>query len=231
MNIALILSGGIGSRAASDVPKQYISVAGRMIVTHCAERFIAHPMIDAVQIVAVEEWRERISDELSISAKLKGFSNSGANRQLSILHGLRDIARYAGENDVVIIHDAARPSVSEMLISACLSGIKGHDGVMPALPMTDTVYYSEGGTRADRLLEREHIYAGQSPEAFYLGKYLAANERLLPDAILTIHGSSEPAVMAGLDIALIPGETENFKITTAEDLRRYQKLLAEDEAR
>lgn len=225
MNIALILSGGVGKRLSSGVPKQYISVAGKMVVTHCAERFLTHPMIDTVQIVAAEEWQGRIASELGGAAKLHGFSEPGENRQLSIYNALQDIAHFADKNDVVIIHDAARPMVSEDLISACLSGIAGHDGVMPVLPMTDTVYYSADGKRVDHLLERERIFAGQAPEAFYLGKYLAANEALLPDAILTINGSTEPAVLAGLDVVTVPGDRSNFKITTMDDLERYRGLM------
>ena len=223
MNAALLLSGGTGSRLSPDMPKQYIPVAGKMIVTRCLETLLRHPELDAVQIVAAEEWRGAIRAELSDSAKLKGFSAPGATRQLSILNGLRDLARFTAADDVVLVHDAVRPQASTALISAVLAAAREHDGAMPVLPMTDTVYYGDG-TRVERLLERERIYAGQAPEAFRFGKYLRANEDLLPDKILSVRGSSEPAVMAGLDVALIPGEAGNFKITTAEDLERYRKL-------
>ena len=225
MNIALLLSGGTGSRLSSEVPKQYLTVAGKMIITHCLERLALHPEIDAVQIVAAPRWREAILDELPAAAKFRGFSAPGETRQLSIYHGLLDIRDYAGEEDTVIIHDAARPCVSEELISRCLRRISGHDGVLPVLPMTDTVYYSEQGTRVDRLLDRGKIFAGQAPEAFRLGKYLEANRVLLPERILAINGSTEPAVMAGMDVVMIPGEKGNFKITTAEDLARFEELM------
>ena len=77
----------------------------------------------------------------------------------------------------------------------------------------------------------EQIFAGQAPEAFRFGKYLRANEALLPDKIFTINGSSEPAVMAGMRIALIEGEESNFKITTKADLERFceiQKMNSKD---
>lgn len=225
MNIAILLSGGTGSRLRSDTPKQYIAVAGRMIVSHCLERLCRHPMIDAVQVVAAEMWRDDIIRECTFSEKLKGFSVPGDNRQLSILNGLWDVSLFASSEDVVLVHDAARPLVSDEMITACLTEIEGHDGVMPVLPMTDTVYYSADGERVDKLLERRTIFAGQAPESFRLGKYLSANERLLRDEILKINGSTEPAIMAGMDIAMIPGEKENFKITTRDDLERYASLL------
>ncbi len=96
------------------------------------------------------------------------------------------------------------------------------------LPMTDTVYYSDtSGSRVERLLDRSRIYAGQAPEAFRLGKYLEATERLLPEKILSINGSTEPAILAGMDIAMIPGDKGNFKITTREDLEHYRRIVEE----
>ena len=228
MNIAILLSGGKGSRLRSDIPKQYITVVGRMIVSRCLERLCLHPMIDVVQVVAAEMWRDDIIRECIFSEKLKGFSIPGENRQLSILNGLRDVSLFACPEDVVLVHDAARPLVSDEMITACLMEIKGHDGVMPVLPMTDTVYYSADGKKVEKLLERGAIFAGQAPESFRLGKYLAANERLLPDKIMKINGSTEPAIMAGMDIAIIPGEKENFKITTRDDLERYASLLEKE---
>ena len=98
---------------------------------------------------------------------------------------------------------------------------------MPVLPMKDTVYYSEDGCTVGKLLDRKTIYAGQAPEVFLLGKYREANRRLLPDRILAVNGSTEPAVMAGLDVAMIPGDERNFKITTRADLERFQKIIQE----
>ena len=228
MNIALLLSGGTGRRMGSDVPKQYISMYGKMIITHCLERICRHPMIDAMQIVAAKEWRDIIFAECEYSDKLRGFSAPGGNRQLSILNGLRDISQYAGKDDVVLVHDAARPLISEDLISACLTEIANHDGVMPVLPMTDTVYYSSDGKQVEQLLDRSRIFAGQAPEAFRLGNYLEANERLLPNGILSVNGSTEPAIIAQLDIVMIPGDKNNLKITTRNDLERYSELLAKE---
>jgi 2-C-methyl-D-erythritol 4-phosphate cytidylyltransferase len=92
---------------------------------------------------------------------------------------------------------------------------------------SDTIVYaSVDGKTISELLDRKRIYAGQAPEAFRLGKYLSANEALLPDKILQIICSTEPAVMCGMDIAMIPGDENNFKITTAKDLERYESICA-----
>jgi len=226
MNIALILAGGSGVRLGADVPKQYILVNGKMVITHCLEVFGTHPQIDAVQIVAHTGWRESIQNQMpeAVLKKFRGFSDPGNNRQYSIYNGLRDIVRYAGEPDIVIVHDAARPLVSASLLSSCVDACREHDGALPVLPMKDTVYLGDGN-RITSLLEREKVYAGQAPEAFVLGKYYEANRRLIPDKIERINGSTEPAIMAGMDIAMIPGDEGNFKITTPADLERFKVVL------
>lgn len=225
MNIALILAGGTGTRLGSDTPKQYMAVKGKMIITHCLQIFGVHPQINAIQIVAHEQWHEEICGQMPVDVmnKFRGFSEPGTNRQLSIYHGLQDIMQYAQESDVIIVHDAARPLVSADMLSACVEACREHDGVIPVLPMKDTVYLGDG-KMITSLLDRNQVYAGQAPEAFLLGKYYEANRCLMPDRLDRINGSTEPAVMAGLDIAMIPGDEGNFKITTQMDLNRFRAL-------
>ena len=239
MNIALILSGGTGTRMGTDIPKQYIEICGKPIISYCMECISKHPNIDAIQIVAEEEWRELISEsieqlaninEVKISSKFKGFSKPGANRQLSIYNGLESVREYADDNDYVFIHDAARPLLDAKQITDCLQAADGHDGVLPVLPMKDTVYSSTDGKTITSLLNRKEIYAGQAPELFVLGKYYEANRKLLPDEISRINGSTEPAILAGMDIAMIPGDEGNFKITTRADLERFEQIIREKDA-
>lgn len=242
MNIALLLSGGTGTRLGADIPKQYIEVSGRPVFSYCLETLLVHPQIDVIQIVAASVWQTEIcqwmdqwvwTEQWEGSAegkgvqdrKFGGFSLPGENRQMSIFHGLEDIRKYAKDTDYILIHDAARPLLSSKQITDCLEGAAGHDGAMPVLPMKDTVYYSRDGRKVGELLDRDRIYAGQAPEVFVLGAYYRANSRLLPERILKINGSTEPAVMAGLDIAMIPGDEGNFKITTKGDLGRFCEMV------
>lgn len=164
-----------------------------------------------------------IEKQFKILGKFRGFSNPGANRQMSIYHALTDIRNYAKEDDKVFIHDAARPFVTTDQITRCLTDIEGHDGVLPVLPVKDTMYMTNG-KRICSLFDRKYIYAGQTPELFLLGKYYEANKVLLPDRILSINGSTEPAVMAGMDIRLSAGDEGNFKVTTKQDLELFKKL-------
>lgn len=228
MNVALILSGGRGTRMGADIPKQYIEVGGKPLIAFCLERLCSHPDIDAVQIVANPQWRGSIAgiiEEAENTEKFRGFSDPGENRQLSILHGLEDIRKFAEDEDYVLIHDAARPLLTGELITRCLGAARGHDGALPVLPMKDTVYASADGHRVTELLRREEIFAGQAPEAFVVGKYYEACRRLSREEILRINGSTEPAILAGMDMVMVPGEEGNFKITTEEDLFRLRDVL------
>ena len=231
MNVAIILAGGTGTRAGLEVPKQYYEVNGKPVISYCLHTFLVHEKIDAVQIVADRMWHGYIMQHLfalPCNEKFRGFSAPGENRQLSVYHALADIRRYALDNDFVIIHDAARPCVMAVQIKDCLKAAKGHDGALPVLQMKDTVYLSGDGKAVSSLLDRGKVFAGQAPEVFLLGKYYEANRALLPDKILKINGSAEPAVMAGMDIAMIPGDEGNFKITTVADLKRFREIVQKD---
>lgn len=228
MAVVLILSGGSGTRLGADIPKQYIEIYGRPVISYCIERLSCHEGINGIQIVANEQWHKKIKECLEKydrNKKFQGFSTPGENRQLSIYNGLTDIRVYADDDEIILIHDAARPMLSAQMITDCLHAVSGHDGVLPVLPMKDTVYQSADGKRVGALLNRSEIYAGQAPEAFRLGKYYEANKRLMPDKILKINGSTEPAVMAGMDIVMIPGDEGNFKITTRDDLERFKEIV------
>ncbi len=236
MNFAIILSGGTGSRLKGiDLPKQYYKVCGRTILSYCMESIGRSGDLDAYVVVAAEEWRGTILQEMQevfsetsfVRKKFQGFAPPGENRQLSVLNGLYALQARAKETDIVLVQDAARPLTSAGLIGRCIEAAKGAGGSMPVLKMKDTVYYSADGTRIDSLLERDKILAGQAPEAFAFGLYLKANECLAEEEMLAVCGSSEPALKAGIPVALVDGEEENFKITTAEDLRRFEKIMEE----
>ena len=228
MNIALVLSGGKGVRLGGEIPKQYREAGGRPVLGYCLDRLSSHEGIDGIHIVADVIWQDLIRGllaEADTGRKFRGFSAPGPNRQMSVYNGLKDIRRYAGDGDNVFIHDAARPLLSDRMISECLDAASGHEGVVPVLPMKDTVYASRDGRRISALLDRSEIYAGQAPEVFRLGAYYEANERLMPEGILKINGSTEPAVMAGMDVIMIPGDEDNFKITTKPDLEKFRRIV------
>ena len=238
MNYAIILSGGTGTRLGLDIPKQYFEVNKKPVIRYVIETMERSGVVDGFVIVAAPEWQEYVQAQISNHEKFMGFAMPGENRQLSIYSGLCHLrTRLEGtymasertevsglDNDIVLIQDAARPNTSLELVERCFALEEDVDGAMPVLPMKDTVYLSEDGKQVSQLLERKQVFAGQAPESFRLGKYLAANEALLPDKILQINGSTEPAILAGMYIQMIPGDEHNFKITTEADLKRFEEI-------
>ncbi|MCR5651655.1 MAG: 2-C-methyl-D-erythritol 4-phosphate cytidylyltransferase [Lachnospiraceae bacterium] len=233
MNAAVLLAGGTGTRAGSDIPKQYIKLSDHMMLTRSAAVLLESGHTDCMYIVAEDRWRDPIIKDIKEAGlpaeKIRGFADPGKNRQLSIKNALvmivSDMDGKPGEDDTVFIHDAARPFLSEELVNSCYKALSGHDGVMPVLPVKDTVYLSSDGKRIDSLLDRSKVYSGQAPELFLLKKYHHANVSLPEEKILKINGSAECAVMDGMDVVMIPGDEKNFKVTTEEDMKKCRMIM------
>ena len=228
MNIALILAGGIGSRMhMGSLPKQYLMYEGKPIIDYCLQVFERHSLIDKIVIVAEPTWQGFINEWLEKSKinKFVSYASPGITRQLSIYNGLKVINEFAKQSDNVIVHDAARPLVSDKIITDCMNALESFDGAMPVLPATDTFYMSENGKSITGLIDRSQLFAGQAPESFRLGKYLKAHESLTQEALEKINGSSEIAYKTGLNIALVEGDVKNIKITTQDDLTKLKMYL------
>lgn len=226
MNYAVILSGGIGSRMRmKGVPKQYIEVDEKPILIYTLEKFEASEKVDSIIIVAASEWQNTILEwinKYSIT-KFSAFALPGEQRQESILNGLEQCVNDTNnDNDVVIIHDAVRPSLSLDLIANCIDSASEYGGCMPVIHISDTVYQSIDGSSISSLLDRNTLFAGQAPEAFRLLEYYKLNKSVDRDELLSYKGTSEIAHRYGMQVRLIPGEDGNLKITTPADLTRFQ---------
>lgn len=245
----ILLSGGVGARLGASTPKQYIEVNGKSILEYTLNAVKAWKTMDSLIIVADKQWWVYIEDmvrrvfldkiketdayiQLSENFEFLGFAEPGKNRQLSIYNALLAIKDYMGKDAVVMIHDGVRPCLSAELIDRCDDAMNHRnmvqgcsDGVMPYLEVKDTVYVKDADGNISGMLDRGSLAAGQTPEFFDYGKYLKANEDLSEEEMLLIHGSTEPAVKAGMKIALVPGDEGNFKITTPEDLERFSQRL------
>ena len=227
-NIAIILSGGTGTRLGGNVPKQYLEVNGKAIIMYCVETIARMQEIEEMVICLADEWKPFMQEELKKAGITKPvvFSQPGEVRQLTIYNALKVLHEQGIDEDaIVVIHDAARPLVSEALLQRCIDGCQEADGVLPVLPVKDTLYMSKDGNSISALLKRSEIVAGQAPEAFRFGKYLAVHDQMSYEDVLKISGSTEIAYKAGLNIKLVPGEELNFKITTTEDLENLKHVL------
>jgi 2-C-methyl-D-erythritol 4-phosphate cytidylyltransferase len=229
--VALILAGGAGTRLGPGTPKQYRSAHDRPVIMYSLSAFQTSGLISGIIVAAAPEWHGFLVEWMakeSIS-KFAAFAAPGPSRQESVLNGLRAATSLAHPDDFVAIHDAARPLVTPGIIRACLEAARAADGAMPALPLGDTVYRGDG-ERVAAALPRDGLWAGQTPECYLFGKYLAAHEGLSGAQLAAMRGSSEAALAAGMDIRLAPGDERNFKITSMADLRRFESVAGGAEA-
>lgn len=228
MNISIILSGGVGSRMGLNLPKQYVIVKERPIISYCLQTFLEDELTDAIVIGVADEWKDFVQEHVAKLNPTKPihYAQPGKTRQYSIYNALKVVKENGySDDDIVLIHDAARPLVSHELIARCFNGCNEADGIMPVIPVKDTTYLSEDGKHIQSLLNRSHLWGGQAPEAFRYGKYLKVHDEMSHEELLKINGSTEIAFKAGLDCQMVEGDPMNFKITTPEDLSNFETII------
>ncbi len=221
----VVVAGGSGQRASrhhGDLPKQYRMVGGQAVLARCLEGFLRCPDVDLV-VPVIGRDHQGFYEALKLEDdRLLPPVTGGADRQTSTLHGLRALASHSP--DLVMVHDGARPFVSSALIGRVLAALEEHGGALPALPVTDTLKRSDDGRRILRTEDRSTLWAAQTPQGFSYPALLAAHERLAQtnDGQFTDDGAI--AQWAGMDVVLVPGEHENFKITTGADFARARSM-------
>lgn len=227
MNTAIILAGGVGSRMGVNRPKQFLMVQDKPVISYCFDIFQNHKDIDKIVVVVSDKWKSFV-EEYAIKygvGKICGYAPAGETRQHSIYNGLKCIDENAHGTDIVIIHDAARPLVSDEIISDCIQGATDFDGAMPVISVKDTVYQSADGKSIDKLLKRAELFAGQAPESFKFDKYYEIHNSVTDEEIGNTAGSSEIAYRHGMEITMVKGSERNLKITTIEDLETFETIL------
>lgn len=227
---ALILSGGSGTRFGNDTPKQYIEVNHKPIIGYVLDIFQHHPFVDRITVVLSPEWQEYM-EQYMLREEITKFSNfalSGKSRQHSILSGLNIINDTFGMSEgKVIIHDAARPLVSNAIIDNCIKTLDDYDMSMPVIPVRDTIYYTNDGCEISELLDRDRLFAGQAPEGCHLRSYLSINQQMSDEELSMTRGTSAAGYKYGLSVGLFPGEERNMKITVNDDLDKFRSLIME----
>jgi 2-C-methyl-D-erythritol 4-phosphate cytidylyltransferase/2-C-methyl-D-erythritol 2,4-cyclodiphosphate synthase len=217
---ALIVAGGTGSRMGGQMPKQYLSLAGKPVIRRTVEVFLGHPDIADVQVVIGPGHRELHDAALAGLAVLPPVAG-GATRQESVRNGLEALA--ARNPDGVLIHDAARPLVSPALIGAVIDALKGSaDAALPLLPVWDSLKHRDSSTRL-RAVPRDDLYRAQTPQGFRFGAIREAHAKF---ANQIVTDDIALADLAGLHVASVAGEETNMKITTASDLELAERLLS-----
>ncbi len=211
---AIIVAAGRGTRAGGEIPKQWQQLGDRTVAAQAMQVFADHPLIDKLILVLHPD---DVETNLWPSDPAAAIVTGGETRRASVLAGLEAVEGYT---DIVLIHDAARPLVSPKIIDDVLAALDKHQGAAPAVPVTDTLWHG-----ADRhvtgVQDRDGLYRAQTPQGFHLAPLLAAHRANTADATDDV----AVARAAGLDVAIVPGDEENIKITTPGDFDRAEKLM------
>ncbi len=219
---ALIPCAGTGSRAGTEVPKQYQPVAGRPLVAHTLAAFGQVSRLSTVLVVvaAGDDTLSRLQD---LPPRVQVAACGGPTRAASVQGGLRELQRRgASDRDWVLVHDAARclvtPALIDRLIDACLDDPVG--GLL-AQPLADTLKHGPQG-RVQATIPREGHWLAQTPQMFRLDTLAQALEA----AGTSVTDEASAIEAAGLQPRLVPGSARNFKVTWPADFALAQALLA-----
>jgi 2-C-methyl-D-erythritol 4-phosphate cytidylyltransferase/2-C-methyl-D-erythritol 2,4-cyclodiphosphate synthase len=225
---AIIVGAGRGHRFGGPLPKQYRELAGVAVLRHALLAFTSHP--EVTQVVAVIHPDDRaLFDAAADGLKIDGVTAGGAERQDSVRNGMEFAAAIApgGAPELVLIHDAARPFISQRLISDVIAALADAPGAVPALAVADTLKRgSEGKVR--ETVDRSGLFRVQTPQGFRFAELAAAHDAA-KGQVLT--DDAAVAEAAGLTVALVPGDDDNFKITTEDDLMRAENMVSGGETR
>jgi 2-C-methyl-D-erythritol 4-phosphate cytidylyltransferase len=226
MITALIVAAGQGRRMGGNRRKQYMELAGRPIVVHSLETFASVACIDGIIVTVpadeIDFCRNHILP-LVKSSKEMILVAGGERRQDSVYNGLQAIGSAEG---IVLIHDGARPLVSPALIKACIDGARQWRACVPGLVPVDTLKRIDAHDVIAETIPRESLRMIQTPQAFEVGLIRKAHEQ----ARLSGRQATDDASLVeycGEPVHVIPGETTNLKITTADDLIRAEAYLKE----
>ena len=216
---AIIAAGGTGSRVGAEIPKQYLEIGGRSLLDRSIAAFTEHDRVHGLILAlppdGLADHRPPAGDD-----KVRVVAG-GPRRQDSVANAFDAVPAHA---DIVLVHDAARPFVSAGLISRAIDAAAEHGAAIAALAVTDTVKQVtvEAGRRVIAgTIPREAIYLAQTPQAF--------RREILAKAVALGRGGADAtdeaalAELAGYPVHIVEGESENVKITTADDLARARQ--------
>lgn len=220
-NIAVVLAGGSGKRMGEELPKQFIPVDGKPIIQFSMELFQNHPLIDEMVVVLPEEYVGKLEEfiDLTLFPKLQAQLCGGSERYLSTLAALR---YYTDENDAnILFHDAARPLVSQEIISNVLYALNQFEAVCVAVPSTDTVIEITENNFIHHYPKRSQLVNAQTPQAFNIKIIKKAFTMAMQDNgfFTTDDCSIVHKYLPNIPIKIVPGSPRNLKITNPIDLQ------------
>jgi 2-C-methyl-D-erythritol 4-phosphate cytidylyltransferase len=216
-HFALIPAAGIGARMGGACPKQYLPIAGKPMLLHVLDIFAAAARIAHVFVVVSPEdgyIRDLMAAAPQLADRVSVLFDGGATRRESVLNGLRAMRPQTGDDDWVLVHDAARPGLSPELIDRLIDSLRDDAvGGLLALPVVDTLKRADADGRAEATVPREDLWAAQTPQMF---RYALLRQALEQAGEVTDEASAIEAL--GFKPRLVEGSPRNFKVTLPHDL-------------
>ena len=216
--VAIVLAAGQGRRLGREEPKAFAAIGGHMLVELAVASASACSSVGRIVVTVPIGFEDRIAFD---AEKPLVVVPGGESRQLSVRAALVTVPH---EAEAVVCHDAARPLASSRLFSRVLDALPGADGVVPVLPVPDTVKRVRDGTVVGTE-RRDELALAQTPQAFRTEALVSAHQRALDEG-KTFTDDAALLEWDGHTVRVVEGEPDNFKITTEEDLARAEAVLA-----
>ena len=224
MNVAIILAAGNGTRLSNNIKKQFIKIHDKQLFLFSFDSFCSSN-IDKILIVSSKEDINYVRSLVSSNEKFLDVIAGGETRQQSVKNALDYLKGILADDDVILIHDAARPLIKFPLINEVINKTIEYDCCSLILPIKDTII-SLSNNNYESTLERDKLASVQTPQGFKFKIIYEAHLR-------AIHSSATDDAQLvknlGLNIHLIKGDEQNFKITTNEDLNYFEYILGCDD--
>lgn len=226
-NIAVILAAGKGTRLGEPLPKQYLKVAGKTVLEHSIEAFERHPAIQEICVVVAPDRTEMVESICRINGyeKVSKIIAGGSERYESSVAAIR---AYASAGDCnLIFHDAARPCVSERVITNVVDALAEFCAATAAVATTDTILEASDDGVVASIPPRSRLRNVQTPQGFRLATIRRAYEAGLTDPgfVTTDDCGVVARYCPDVPIRIVDGDRNNIKLTYSEDLRTIQRLL------
>lgn len=228
MNTALIFAGGTGQRMNSRTrPKQFLELHGKPIIIYTLEHFDAHPDIDSIVVVCLEDWIPYLNDLLTKFNidKVISVVPGGASGQDSIYRGLCSIAEKCPEDTVVLIHDGVRPLINGKLISDNIDSVLANGSAITVSKAIETIILTANNSISNEILDRERCEVAKAPQSFYLRDILAAHRKAIERGETDMIDSATLMQWFEKPLHTVAFDSINIKITTPIDFYIFRAIL------
>lgn len=220
---ALVPAAGAGKRMGCEIPKQYLKLAGKAIISHTLERLCSVPEICGIMVCISAQ--DPYWETLELPAKVMQ-TFGGEERSDTVLCGLQALARQAHENDWVLVHDAARPCVRQSDIKKLMRELAQHPvGGLLACPASDTMKRAGSGGHVESTVNRTGLWHALTPQMFRLGALRKALQNIHANGGV-VTDDAQAMELNGLMPALVEGHPDNLKITHPRDLELAELYLS-----